>query len=89
MLLQHLLLGFELGVYAPHEHCMLFWCARRAIARRPRQRAWARARLRPVSSRGVAAAAWAGARCDAGFTVRHAFSRMPGRHSVYLLHAER
>ena len=27
MLLQHLLLGFELGVYAPHEHCMLFWYA--------------------------------------------------------------
>ncbi|KAK9845848.1 hypothetical protein WJX81_004103 [Elliptochloris bilobata] len=25
VLLQHLLLGFELGVYAPHEHCMLFW----------------------------------------------------------------
>ena len=30
VLLQHLLLGFELGVYAPHEHCMLFWCARAA-----------------------------------------------------------
>ena len=27
VLLQHLLLGFELGVYAPHEHCMLFWYA--------------------------------------------------------------
>lgn len=25
VLLQHLLLGFELGVYAAHEHCMLFW----------------------------------------------------------------
>jgi hypothetical protein len=25
VLLQHLLLGFELDVYAPHEYCYLFW----------------------------------------------------------------
>ncbi len=77
MLLQHLLLGFELGVYAPHEHCMLFWCAPRQhcmlfwcaprqhcmlfwCARRLRRRTCARARLRPVSFQGAAAAAWGG-----------------------------
>ena len=27
MLLQHLVLGFELDLYAPEEFCMMYWCA--------------------------------------------------------------
>jgi hypothetical protein len=27
MQLQHLVLGFELELYAPEEFCMMYWCA--------------------------------------------------------------
>ena len=92
MLLQHLLLGFELGVYAPHEHCMLFWCARREhCMRRPRRRTGARARLAACAIPGccgcTGAGLWTGV---SSYEAVLSGTRSAGclrRHSVYLVHA--
>ena len=40
MQLQHLVLGFELELYAPEEFCMMYWCASWAHMSRDTAESW-------------------------------------------------